>query len=65
MDAYKTTRIRSFQRNRGLIAVAVAAATAALVGFRARSNALRNNDLAQRNSNPTGYVSVDRSGGGV
>lgn len=53
-------------RNRGVLAFTAAAATAAIIGWRYKSNAIKNNELAQRTHKaPNGYVSVDRSGGGI
>ncbi len=53
-------------RHRGLAIVAVAAAAAVAVGIRYQANALRNNELAQKNAHPDNlYVPVDRSGGGI
>jgi len=44
----------------------VVAAVGIGLGIRYQSNAIKNNELAQKNSgSPNLYVSVDRSGGGI
>jgi len=67
MDASKPGFARPFLRSRGAIVLAATAATAvAAVAFKYKSDALRNNELAQRTQKaPNGYVAVDRSGGGI
>ncbi|XWW99478.1 hypothetical protein V2A60_007488 [Cordyceps javanica] len=55
-----------FLRNRGLFAFSFLAATVTTAAFRYKSNAYRSNEIAQQQLKaPNGYVSVDRSGGGI
>ncbi|KAH6895428.1 hypothetical protein B0T10DRAFT_216070 [Thelonectria olida] len=56
---------RPFLRHKGLVALA-AAATATAVAFKYQAAAMNHNDVEQRTRKaPYGYVSVDRSGGGI
>ncbi|KPM36420.1 hypothetical protein AK830_g10153 [Neonectria ditissima] len=56
---------RPFLRHKAVVVFA-AAATAATVAFRYRAAAFNHNDVEQRTRKaPHGYVSVDRSGGGI
>ncbi|OAR01176.1 hypothetical protein LLEC1_04386 [Akanthomyces lecanii] len=56
----------SSSRNRGLFAFGFLAATATTVAFKYKSDAYRSNELLQQQRKaPNGYVSVDRSGGGI
>ncbi|OAA81446.1 hypothetical protein LEL_00991 [Akanthomyces lecanii RCEF 1005] len=53
-------------RNRGLLAFGFLAATATTIAFKYKSDAYRSNEiLQQQRKAPNGYVSVDRSGGGI
>ncbi|KAK7418495.1 hypothetical protein QQZ08_011247 [Neonectria magnoliae] len=70
MEAAKTAisslATRPFPRRKAAVVVFTAAATAATVAFRYRAAALNHNDVEQRTRKaPHGYVSVDRSGGGI
>lgn len=56
----------SKSRSRGFVVVAAAAAATAALSFRYKAAAIRDNDIAQQKYKaPNGYVSVDRSGGGI
>jgi len=56
---------RGNSRYRGLVMLTVAAGTLGLF-LRYQSNRMRDNELAQKNSQrPNFYVSVERSGGGI
>ncbi|KAI5463276.1 hypothetical protein BGZ63DRAFT_422654 [Mariannaea sp. PMI_226] len=56
---------RPFLRYKG-IAVLAAAAAAAAVAFKYQAAAFNHNEVEQRTRKaPYGYVSVDRSGGGI
>ncbi|KAF4469597.1 Peptide synthetase [Fusarium albosuccineum] len=56
---------RPFLRGKAVIALA-AVATATAVAFKYKAAALNQNDVEQRTRKaPYGYVSVDRSGGGI
>ncbi|KAH7275486.1 hypothetical protein MRS44_006302 [Fusarium solani] len=56
---------RPFLRGKAVIVLAAAAAAAA-AAFRYQAAALNQNDIEQRTRKaPHGYVSVDRSGGGI
>ncbi|KAM5348254.1 hypothetical protein ACJ41O_008078 [Fusarium nematophilum] len=56
---------RPFLRSRAIIILA-AAATATAAAFKYQAAALNHNDVEQRTRKaPHGYVSVDRSGGGI
>ncbi|KAM4056796.1 hypothetical protein HRG_003660 [Hirsutella rhossiliensis] len=53
-------------RSRGIVVLAAAAATTAALSFKYKAAAIRDNDIAQQQYKaPNGYVSVDRSGGGI
>ncbi|OAA61399.1 hypothetical protein ISF_05478 [Cordyceps fumosorosea ARSEF 2679] len=52
-----------FGRNRGLFVVSFLTAAVTTAAFKYKSDAYRSNEIAQQQRN--GYVSVDRSGGGV
>ncbi|EGX92919.1 hypothetical protein CCM_04291 [Cordyceps militaris CM01] len=55
-----------FLRNRTLFVVSFFAAAATTAVFKYKSDAYRSNEIAQQQSKaPNGYVSVDRSGGGI
>ncbi|KAM3502625.1 hypothetical protein MY10362_004725 [Beauveria mimosiformis] len=55
-----------FLRHRALFSVSFLAAAATTMAFKYKSDAYRSNEIAQQQLKaPNGYVSVDRSGGGV
>ncbi|KAF4971899.1 hypothetical protein FSARC_1404 [Fusarium sarcochroum] len=56
---------RPFLRGKAVLAIA-AAATATAAAFKYKAASLNHNDVEQRTTKaPNGYVSVDRSGGGI
>ncbi|KAM0563556.1 hypothetical protein ACHAPJ_001280 [Fusarium lateritium] len=60
---------RPFLRGKAVLAiaaVATATATATAAAFKYKAASLNHNDVEQRTTKaPNGYVSVDRSGGGI
>ncbi|KJZ77965.1 hypothetical protein HIM_02602 [Hirsutella minnesotensis 3608] len=56
----------AISRTRSAAVIAVAAASAAALSIKYNADAMRSNDVAQqKHKAPNGYVSVDRSGGGI
>ncbi|KAJ4270320.1 hypothetical protein NW762_001999 [Fusarium torreyae] len=56
---------RPFLRDKAVLAIA-AAATATVAAFKYKAASLNHNDVEHRATKaPNGYVSVDRSGGGI
>ncbi|KAK5998441.1 hypothetical protein PT974_00820 [Cladobotryum mycophilum] len=60
------SQLTGHSRSRGVLILAVAVTSATAFAFKFKADAIKRNEVDQRTEKaPNGYVSVDRSGGGI